>query len=140
MASNLVTRVFSYCGCWLAPGEDWFQRIRTYHALYSAEHNEATLYDMINDDECQVLIATVAFANGLNVKTILDSISLGVRDSIEQTWQQTGRAGQMRGTLARGVMLVKPAVIMTAAVCVKGKSYLNIVHKSVAYPCRSAQP
>ena len=137
---NLVMRVFSYCGRQLAPGEDWFRRIRTYHALYSAEHNEATLDDMINDDECQVLIATVAFANGLNVKTILDSISLGVGDSIEQTWQQTGRAGRMRGTLARGVMLVQPAVITTAAARVKGKSYLNITHKSVAYPCRSAQP
>jgi len=137
---NLVTRVFSYCGRWLAPGEDWFRRIRTYHALYSAEHNEATLDDMINDDECQVVIATVAFANGLNVKTILDSISLGVGDSIEQTWQQTGRAGQMRGTLARGVMLVQLAVITTAAAHVKGKSSLNITHKSVTYLCQSAQP
>jgi superfamily II DNA helicase RecQ len=125
---NLVTRVFSYCGCRLAPGEDWFRRIRTYHALYSAEHNEATLDDMINDDECQVIIATVAFANGLNVKTILDSISLGVGDSIEQTWQQMGRAGRMRGTLARGVMLAQPAVITTAAARVKGKSSPDIMH------------
>jgi hypothetical protein len=45
---------------------------------------------MINNDERQVIIATVAFANGLNVKTILDSISLGVGDSIKQTWQQIG--------------------------------------------------
>jgi superfamily II DNA helicase RecQ len=122
---NLVTRVFSYCGRRLAPGEDWFRRIRTYHALYSAEHNEATLDDMINDDECQVIIATVAFANGLNVKTLLDSISLGVGDSTEQTWQQMGRAGRMTGTLARGVMLVQPAVVTTAAARIKGKSSIS---------------
>jgi superfamily II DNA helicase RecQ len=70
----------------------------------------------------------VAFANGLNVKTILDSISLGVGDSIEQTWQQMGRAGRMRGTLARGVMLAQPAVITTAAARVKGKSSPDIMH------------
>ena len=124
---NLVTRVFSYCGRQLAPGEDWFRRIRTYHALYSAEHNEATLDDMINDDECQVLIATVAFANGLNVKTILDSISLGVGDSIEQTWQQTGRAGRMRGTLARGVMLVQPAVMPPVGGCAKLGTVFGVI-------------
>jgi hypothetical protein len=60
------------------PGEDWFQRIRTYHGLYSAEHNEVILDNMMNDDECQVIIATMAFANGHNIKTILDNISLGV--------------------------------------------------------------
>lgn len=118
---NLVTRVFSYCGRRLPSGEDWFRRIRTYHALYSAEHNEATLNDMLNDIECQVIIATIAFANGLNIKTILDSISLGVGDSIEQSWQQIGRAGREAGTLARGVILVQPAVVTTAIARVKGK-------------------
>jgi superfamily II DNA helicase RecQ len=90
---------------------------------------------MINDDECQVIIPTVAFANGLKVKTILDSMSLGVGDSIEQTWQQMGRAGRMRGTLARGVMLVQPAAVTMVAAHTKGKSSLNITHKPLAYLC-----
>lgn len=56
---------------------------------------------MDEDPECQVVIATVAFANGLNVKALLDSISLGIPDTVDQLRQQEGCVGRTR-TVPRG--------------------------------------
>jgi hypothetical protein len=55
-----------------------------YHSLRSFEDNEEILKLMDEDPLCQVVIATIAFSNGLNIKALLDSISLGFPDSVDQ--------------------------------------------------------
>ncbi|THU96621.1 hypothetical protein K435DRAFT_594534, partial [Dendrothele bispora CBS 962.96] len=53
------------------------RRMRVYHSMCSDKYNTQTLNMLDNDPICQVVIATVAFANGINVRSLLDSISLG---------------------------------------------------------------
>ncbi|KAF7364531.1 p-loop containing nucleoside triphosphate hydrolase protein [Mycena venus] len=66
------------------------------------------------DVECQVVIATIAFANGLNVKSLLDSISVGFPDTMDQLWQEKGRVGRDAETAARGVVLFQPSTLAAA--------------------------
>ncbi|KAJ6568950.1 P-loop containing nucleoside triphosphate hydrolase protein [Mycena capillaripes] len=74
------------------------------------------------DPECQVVIATIAFANGLNVKALLDSISLGFPDTVDQLWQEKGRVGRNPETAARGVVLVQPSAFAAAEKQLAGTS------------------
>lgn len=85
-----------------------------YHSLRSSEENEEILQLLDEDPECQVVIATIAFANGLNVKALLDSISLGFPDTVDQLWQEKGRVGRNPETAARGVVLVQPSAFAAA--------------------------
>ncbi|THU75811.1 hypothetical protein K435DRAFT_974681 [Dendrothele bispora CBS 962.96] len=88
--------------------------IRVYHSLCSDKYNTQTLNMLENNPNCQVVIATVAFANGINVRTLLDSISLGTSSSFNLTWQEKGRVGRDPSSLARGVLLVSPATLKKA--------------------------
>jgi hypothetical protein len=76
-----------------------------YHSLRSYE-NEEILRLLDEDPECQVVIATIAFANGLNVKAILDSISLGIPDTVDH--------GRDPDTAARRVVLFQPIHLAAA--------------------------
>ncbi|THU79306.1 hypothetical protein K435DRAFT_562818, partial [Dendrothele bispora CBS 962.96] len=71
-------------------------RMRVYHSMCSdnLKYNAQTLDMLDNDPICQVVIATVAFANGINVCSLLDSISLGTSSSFNLTWQEKGRVGR----------------------------------------------
>jgi hypothetical protein len=71
-----VLRVFIYLWKALPAGPHRLRRIKMYHSLRSTEENEEILQLLDEDPECQVVIATIAFADGLNVKALLDSISL----------------------------------------------------------------
>ena len=51
-------------------------RARIYHAICPSEYNEATIRLIETDPRCQIVIATVAFSNGLNATTLLGSLSL----------------------------------------------------------------
>ncbi|KAJ7675500.1 hypothetical protein B0H17DRAFT_1207683 [Mycena rosella] len=85
-----------------------------YHSLRSTSENEEILRLLDEDPECQVVIATIAFANGLNVKSLLDSISLGFPDTVDQLWQEKGRVGRDPETSARGVVLFQPSALVAA--------------------------
>ncbi|KZP02593.1 hypothetical protein FIBSPDRAFT_602517 [Athelia psychrophila] len=54
---------------------------------------------------------TIAFANGLNIKTLLDSISLGVGDTMDHMWQEKGRVGRDPSSQARGAIFVQQSVL-----------------------------
>jgi hypothetical protein len=85
-----------------------------YHSLRSCEENEETLRLLDEDPECQVVMATIAFANGLNVKALLDSISLGIPETVDQLFQEKGRVGRDPDTAARGVVLFQPTHLAAA--------------------------
>lgn len=79
-----VLRVFLYLWKSLSLGPHQLRRLKMYHLLRSAEENEEILRLLDEDAECQVVIATITFANGLNVKALLDSISVGLSDTVDQ--------------------------------------------------------
>lgn len=109
-----VLRVFIYLWKALPAGRHRLRRIKMYHSLKTSEENEEILQLLDEDPECQVVIATIAFANGLNVKALLDSISLGFPETVDQLWQEKGRVGRNPHTAARGVVLFQPSVLAAA--------------------------
>ncbi|KAJ7870041.1 hypothetical protein B0H14DRAFT_3440256 [Mycena olivaceomarginata] len=44
-----------------------------YHSLCPPAYNEETTYLIDNDPQCQIVISTVAFTNGINARKLLDS-------------------------------------------------------------------
>ncbi|KAJ7282337.1 hypothetical protein C8J57DRAFT_1433093 [Mycena rebaudengoi] len=81
---DIVFRVFVYLWKSQSPGPHRLRRVQMYHSLRFFEDNEEILKLMDEDPLCQVVIATIAFSNGLNIKALLDSISLGFPDSVDQ--------------------------------------------------------
>jgi superfamily II DNA helicase RecQ len=117
-----VLRVFIYLWKSLPQGPHRLQRLKMYHSLRSSADNEEILRLLDEDPECQVVIATIAFANGLNVKSLLDSISLGFPDTVDQLWQEKGRVGRNPDTSARGVVLFQPSALTAAQKQLAGES------------------
>ncbi|KAJ7125422.1 P-loop containing nucleoside triphosphate hydrolase protein, partial [Mycena epipterygia] len=89
-----VFRLFVYLWKAQVPGPNRLRRVQMYHSLRSSEDNEEILRLLDEDPSCQIVIATIAFANGLNVKALLDSLSLGFPDTVDQLWQEKGRVGR----------------------------------------------
>jgi superfamily II DNA helicase RecQ len=116
-----VYRVYVYLMSFIPEvSHESLRRMRVYHSLCSNKYNTQTLDMLENDPSCQVVIATVAFANGINVRTLLDSISLGTSSSFNLTWQEKGRVGRYPSSLARGIILVSPTVITKAEKYMEG--------------------
>ncbi|KAJ7769651.1 hypothetical protein DFH07DRAFT_954244 [Mycena maculata] len=76
--------------------------VRLYHAMCWPDENERTVALMHDDPMCQIIVATVAFGQGFNVRTLLDSI------------QQAGRVGRDLSTTGRAVVLVQKAAYSSA--------------------------
>ncbi|KAJ7848272.1 hypothetical protein B0H14DRAFT_2583121 [Mycena olivaceomarginata] len=91
-----------------------FRRVRMYHSLCPAAYNDETIHLIDNDPQCQIVICTVAFTNGINARKLLDSISLGFAKTVDIMWQEKGRVGREPGTVARGVVLVQLSSISAA--------------------------
>jgi superfamily II DNA helicase RecQ len=99
---------------------DKLRRIQMYHALRDPEDNEETIRLLEEDPHCQLVFATVAFANGLNVKSLIDSLSLGFGETVNQVWQEKGHVGQVKLTPSRGVIFVQPSVFAVAEKQIEG--------------------
>ena len=56
----------------------------------------------------------VAFANGLNVKSLIDSLSLGFGETLNQVWQEKGCVGHVKLASSRGVIFVQLSVFTAA--------------------------
>ncbi|KAJ6530729.1 hypothetical protein B0H19DRAFT_1082445 [Mycena capillaripes] len=92
------------------------------YSLCPPEYNEETIRRIDEDPKCQVVLATIAFSNGINATSILDSISLGFSGTLDIMWQEKGRAGRAPGTLARGIVLVQQSTITLATKFLKSLS------------------
>ncbi|KAJ7330806.1 P-loop containing nucleoside triphosphate hydrolase protein [Mycena albidolilacea] len=111
---DTVFRVSVYLWNALPPGPARLLRVKTYHSLRTAEDNEEILRLLDEDPMCQVVVSTVAFANGLNAKSLLDSLSLGFPDTVDQMWQEKGRVGRDSDSSARGVVFYQPSDLLNA--------------------------
>ncbi|KAJ7774508.1 hypothetical protein DFH07DRAFT_732431, partial [Mycena maculata] len=74
---ELCWRVFIYLIRLLPPGPRRLKRVRLYHAMCWPEENKETIRLIRDDPLCQIVIATIAFGQGFNVKSLLDSLMLG---------------------------------------------------------------
>ncbi|KAK6987803.1 P-loop containing nucleoside triphosphate hydrolase protein [Favolaschia claudopus] len=120
-----VLRVLLYLWKCLPPGPHRLRRLQMYHSLRSYEDNEAILRWLDEDPECQVVIATIAFANGLNIRALLDSITLGFPENIDQLWQEAGRVGRSPETMSRAMVLYQPRSLAAAEKQLAGPSPAN---------------
>ncbi|KAJ7309483.1 hypothetical protein DFH08DRAFT_974731 [Mycena albidolilacea] len=117
-----VLRIFLYLWKSLPPGPHRLRRLKMYHSLRSAKENEEILRLLDEDPECQVIFATVAFANGLNAKSLLDSLSVGCADTVDQIVQEKGWVGRDLETAARGVVFYQPCSLTAAETQLAGSS------------------
>ncbi len=119
---ELIYRVYLYLWRMEPSGINHFPRVRMYHSLNSDEYNTTTLDLLDSDPQLLIVIASVAFANGINVKSLLDSISLTFPKTLDQAWQQEGRIGRVLEDLCCGIMLVQRSDITKAEKFIAGES------------------
>ncbi|KAF8179975.1 P-loop containing nucleoside triphosphate hydrolase protein [Mycena galopus ATCC 62051] len=129
---DLVFRVYVYIWRLQPPTADKFRRM--YTSLCPPSYNEETIRLIDTDPLCQIVIATIAFSNGINAKKLLDSVSMGMSKSVDNEWQQKGRVGREAGSIARGVILVQPSSITAA------RKQLNALAKHRKGTTKKAQP
>ncbi|KAJ7113607.1 P-loop containing nucleoside triphosphate hydrolase protein, partial [Mycena epipterygia] len=111
---ELCWRVYVYLLRLLPPGPRRLTRVRLYHAMCWPDENEKTVALMRDDPMCQIIVATVAFGQGFNVKSLLDSIQLGVPKTVPQALQQGGRVGRDSSTTGRAVILAQATAYKSA--------------------------
>ncbi|KAJ7218596.1 P-loop containing nucleoside triphosphate hydrolase protein [Mycena pura] len=111
---EIATRLYCFLLRMEPPGVDHTRRVRVYTALCDSEFNMKTLELMENDPQLQVIIATVALANGVHCSTIDDSISIGMPSTLSQTEQQVGRAARAPGAIGRAIVFVQKSDIKKA--------------------------
>ncbi|KAJ7207764.1 hypothetical protein B0H12DRAFT_1243083 [Mycena haematopus] len=76
------------------------RRVRQYNALCHPDFNSETLRLMETDSQLEIIIATVALANGVHCSTIQDVLSVGMPKTLSQTEQQGGRAARLPAAAA----------------------------------------
>ncbi|KAJ7891820.1 hypothetical protein B0H14DRAFT_3428243 [Mycena olivaceomarginata] len=65
---DLVIRVYVYIWRLQRRNADKMRPVRMYTSLCSAEYNQETLHLIDEDPEFQIIIATIAFSNGMNAR------------------------------------------------------------------------
>ncbi|KAJ6506196.1 P-loop containing nucleoside triphosphate hydrolase protein [Mycena vitilis] len=111
---ELCWRVYVYLLRQFAPGPQRLRRVRLYHAMCWPDENEETVRLIRDDSECQIVVATVAFGQGFNIKGLLDSLMLGVPKTVAQTLQQAGRVVRDQVSNGRAVVFVQSTAYKSA--------------------------
>ncbi|KIL61015.1 hypothetical protein M378DRAFT_83067, partial [Amanita muscaria Koide BX008] len=68
---------------WSLCAEDPLGCVRLWNSLTSPSYNEKTLQLFQNNPRTRVIVASIAFGMGMNVKNITHSINLGIPDSCD---------------------------------------------------------
>ncbi|KAK7016659.1 P-loop containing nucleoside triphosphate hydrolase protein [Favolaschia claudopus] len=111
---ELCWRVYVYLLRLLPPGHERLRRVRLYHAMCWPDKNEETVRMIRDDPGCQVVVATVAFGQGFNIRALLDSIMLGVPQTLAQTLQQAGRVVRDQTSNGRAVVFTQNSAYKSA--------------------------
>jgi hypothetical protein len=130
---DVLWRVYIYLWrCLQSSGAHRLKRIRMYHGLLPAEYNVETLTLMETDPDFQVIVSTIAIANGINARSLLDSLSQGFGSTVGEMRQREGRVARDPDTVGRSVIFVSAAAITLATKLLNGKikfSLRQLSHK-----------
>lgn len=107
---DLCFRVSVYLWSHLPPDRR-LDRVRLWYSLTSADHNARTLQLYRDDPDCIAIVATVAFAMGMNLRNVEQVVNLGLPDSLNMWVQKELRAGRDMVSAAVGRTYVERAVI-----------------------------
>ncbi|KAI0072463.1 P-loop containing nucleoside triphosphate hydrolase protein [Panus rudis PR-1116 ss-1] len=90
---ELCFRVASYLWRLLPVGTQRFRQVRTYHSLHWPATNAETLRSFCDDNgDTYIIVATIKFGMGVDVRRVHFVLNLGLPESIENDHQQRGRA------------------------------------------------
>ncbi|KAF8160000.1 P-loop containing nucleoside triphosphate hydrolase protein [Crassisporium funariophilum] len=128
-ALRQVLSVHTYLWRAQPDGADKLIRAQIYHAICTPKYNQETIHLIETDPRCQIVIATVAFSNGLNAKTLLDSLSLEFAPTLDEAWQEKGRVGRNPDTIGRGIIFIPNSMVKIAETYLKCES--SIISVSV---------
>ncbi|KAK6992369.1 hypothetical protein R3P38DRAFT_2570403, partial [Favolaschia claudopus] len=98
------------------------RRVRMYHSLCPPAYNEKTIQLIDGDPRCQIILATIAFSNGINARSLLDSISLAPAKTLDILVQDKGRLARVPDALGRGIILVSKTTLTLAEKRIKSLS------------------
>lgn len=107
---DLCFRVAVYLWSHLPPDRR-LHRIRLWCSLTSEDHNARTLELYRDDPDCIAIVATVAFAMGMNLRNVEQVVNLGLPDSLDMWVQKELRAGRDMVSPAVSRTYVERAVI-----------------------------
>jgi superfamily II DNA helicase RecQ len=105
-------------------GTSPLRRMRMYHSLCTDDYNQQTFELIDNDSDLQVVIATIAFTQGINCKLLLDSISFGFPSTLDDYIQAKGRVGRSPDVICRGIAIVSERLIANAKNTMRGDAYI----------------
>ncbi|KAF9033710.1 hypothetical protein BDZ89DRAFT_1130874 [Hymenopellis radicata] len=113
---EIVTRIYLYLFSMEPPGVNHGERVRVrqYTALCEPEFNEETIRLAQTSPALQVVVSTVALANGIHIPALDDSLSHGMPTTLSQTEQQWGRAARAPGATGKAVVFVQKSDIKKA--------------------------
>ncbi|KAK6996217.1 p-loop containing nucleoside triphosphate hydrolase protein [Favolaschia claudopus] len=129
---EMLFRCYVYLWRLQSPSSDKLRRVRIYCSLCLAEYNQETIRMIDNDPLCQIILATIAFSNGINARLLLDSISMGFRTTLDIMWQEKGRAGRAEDVVARGVILIQESTVKAAQKLISGTTSSEATPTSTA--------
>jgi len=118
---NQVSQVFSFIWQMQPNGANKLIWARVYHSICPADYNKQTIELFKAEPHLQIVISTVAFSNGLNAKSLLDSLSLGFGEIFNESWQEKCHVGRDPNTTGQGVIFAHCSVIKEAE--------LSLAHK-----------
>ncbi|KAI0079911.1 P-loop containing nucleoside triphosphate hydrolase protein, partial [Panus rudis PR-1116 ss-1] len=104
-------RVASYLRRLRPPGEERFQSICTYHSLLWPSTNAETLRKFREDPRTFIVVATIKFGMGIDVRRVTYVVTLGLPESIEQDHQQRGRAMRDPRGVGIGITYCEKSVV-----------------------------
>ncbi|KAF7344820.1 ATP-dependent DNA helicase RecQ [Mycena venus] len=111
---ELCWRVYIYLLRQLPPGLERLRRVHLYHAMCWLDENEETVLMIRDGPQCQIVVATVAFGQGFNIRVLLDSLMVGLPKTVAQTLQQAGRVGRDQTSNGRAVVFVQSSAYKSA--------------------------
>ncbi|KAK6974154.1 P-loop containing nucleoside triphosphate hydrolase protein [Favolaschia claudopus] len=135
-----LQRLFMYAFDSLPAGLDRLRRIKTYHSLHSLDINTETLRLLDEDPMCQAVFATVAFTNGLNVRSLVDSLAYNFPKTLNLKLQEAGRVGRDPETTARAVTFLQPSVLSDAEKQISGRVDPPKISRKTGKPVRAKKP
>ncbi|THH07258.1 hypothetical protein EW146_g9375 [Bondarzewia mesenterica] len=109
---DLGYRVASYLWRTRPSGDERFRNIRMYNSLVFDKDNAETIRAFREDSDTFIIVATVKFGMGVDLRKVDASINLGLPDSAEAILQQNGRAGRDPNTkISAGFTYIEPSIV-----------------------------